>query len=76
MASHCPSIAEAEIEVAMAVHVQELGAVSFGHKWRERAGPFCHPVHGHAAKQRFAGALEQGLGLWPFVYEFLLLQLH
>ena len=76
VARHGPSVAEAEIDVAMAVHVQKLGTMSFADEGRESAGPFCHPVHGHTAEQRLASTLEQGLGLWPFINEFLLFKLH
>ena len=76
MTGHGPSVAKAEIDVAKAVDVEELGAMSFADEGRESAGPFCHPVHRHAAEQRLARALEKGLGLWPFVDEFLLFQLH
>ncbi len=76
VAGHGAGVAEAEIDVAMPVHVEQLGAVSLAHERRESAGPFCHPIHGHSAKQRFAGALEQGPRFGPFVNEFFLFGLH
>src|SRR5206468_9383975 len=63
VAGHGAGVAEAEIDVAMSVHVEKLGAVSLAHERRKSAGPFGHPVHGDSAQQRFAGALEQGLDL-------------
>jgi hypothetical protein len=50
VAGHRAGIAEAEIDVTVAVDVEELGAPRFTHERRECAGPLRHPVHGHAAE--------------------------
>ena len=76
MACHCAGVAEAEVDVAISVHVEKLGAASVAHERWKSAGPFGHPVHGHSAEQRLAGALKQGLGFRPFVNELLLFGLH
>src|SRR5439155_8552960 len=59
---HGPGVAQAQIEVAMSVHVGEVGALAAGHEEGEAAGPAHHPVHGHAFEQRAAGPLVQREG--------------
>jgi hypothetical protein len=62
MTGHGTGIAEAEIEVAPAVHVGEPGALAFRHEQGKATGPLHHPVHRHAIEQAGAGALIQGPG--------------
>ena len=76
VAGHRASIAEAEIDIAMAVDVEEVCTLRFAHEGRKCSGPLHHPVHGHAAEQRFARALEQRLRLRALVDELLLFALH
>ena len=76
MPRHRPGVAQAEIDVAMAVDIVEMRALGLAHKRRECARPLEHPVHGDAAQQRLAGALEQRFRLWAVVDEALLLALH
>ena len=71
MAGHGAGVAQAEIDVAVAVHIVEVRALGLADEGRESAGPLDHPVHGHAAQQRFAGAFEQSLGLGALVHEAL-----
>ena len=71
MPGHGAGVAQAEVDVAVAVHVVEVRALGFADEGRKSAGPLDHPVHGHAAEQRFAGTLEQGLGLGALVHEAL-----
>ena len=73
---HGAGIAEAEIGVAVAVHVHEVCALGIAHEGREGARPLDHPVHGHAAQQRFAGPFEQLLRLGMLVHKLLLLTFH
>ncbi len=75
---HGAGIAEAEVDVGIAVHVGEVGAFGFLHKDRERARPADHPQHRHAAMQRLAGALVELVGFGVVLMEelfFLLEQL-
>ena len=76
MPGHGAGVAQAEVDVTKPVHIIELRALGLAHERRESAGPFDHPVHGHAAEQRFAGTLEQSFGFGPLVDEALLLALH
>ena len=76
MSGHSSGVAEAEINVAMSVDVDDFGAVRFGDEGRECAGPFGHPVHGHAAEKRFAGAGEESFGPGVGGREFFLFGLH
>ncbi len=73
---HGAGIAEAQVDVAMAVDVEELGAPRLAHERREGARPFRHPVHGHAPEQRLARALKQRSRLRPVSDELLLFSLH
>ena len=66
MARHRAGIAEAEIHVLEAVHINKMAALRLGDENRKRSGPFHHPVHRHAAKQRRAGAFEKRLRIWMF----------
>src|SRR5437667_9314736 len=60
----------------MSIHVVEMRALRLAHKRGEGPGPLCHPVHGHATKQRLARALEQRFGFGALIYKALLLALH
>ncbi|MGA3088801.1 MAG: hypothetical protein ABSD75_09330 [Terriglobales bacterium] len=48
MSGHGSGVAEAEVDVTMAVDVVEVGALSLTHDRRKRPGPLYHPVHGDA----------------------------
>jgi len=76
VARHRPRIAEAKIDVAMAVQIVKMRALRFAHHRRKRACPFHHPVHGYAGEHRFLAALKNGFGFWAFVDVALLLALH
>ncbi len=56
---HRTGIAEAEIEVAVPVHVGEVGAPPFLYEHRKATGPLGHPVHRHPFQQVRPGALRQ-----------------
>ena len=61
MAGHRAGIAEAEIDILVAVNVSEVRAVSFRNEDWKFAGPFFHPIHGYAAEERALGAfVERG----------------
>src|SRR5437667_3986992 len=76
MSSHSAGIAQAEVNVAKSVHIVELSPLGLTHERWEGASPFDHPVHGHAAEQRFAGTFKQGFGLGALGHKALLLALH
>jgi hypothetical protein len=76
MSGHGSGVAETEIDVVMSVDVDHFGTVSLSYEGRECARPFGHPVHGDAAKKRFAGTVEEGFGFWTSGSEFLLFRLH
>jgi hypothetical protein len=76
VAGHGSGVAEAEVGVAVAVDVEEVRSLRLANEWREGAGPFHHPVHGHAGQQRLARALEQHLRLRALIDKLLLLTLH
>ena len=59
VAGHRPRVAQAQVEVAAAVHVLEVGALAARDEQREPARPADHPAHGHAGEQRALGALEE-----------------
>ena len=73
---HGSGITQAEIDVAVAIDIEELRATRLAHKGRKRTGPLRHPVHGHATQQGFARALKQRRGFRPVSDELLLLALH
>ena len=56
VAGHGAGVAEAEVDVIVAINVGEMGASGGFHEDREGAGPFVHPVHGDAAEKRALGA--------------------
>ena len=76
MPGHGSGVAQADINVAMSVDIDDFGAVSFTDERRECPGPFGHPVHGHAAKERFGSAGEEGLGFGMSTGKFFLFRLH
>ena len=66
VAGHRPGVAEAEIDVLVAVDAGEPGAGGFLDEQGERAGPADHPVHRDAVEERCLGALVQLLGARMF----------
>jgi hypothetical protein len=70
MSGHGAGVAEAEVNVIMAVNILEMGAAGFGDEYGKFAGPFFHPVHGDAAEERFLGACVEGGGERAFGDEF------
>ena len=68
VAGHRPGVAEAEVDVLVAVDVAEPGAGGLVDEQRERAGPADHPVHRDAVEERSLRPLEQlarsGVGLF------------
>ena len=58
MSGHRSGITEAEVDVTVAVDVEEVRALRLAHEWRESSRPLHHPVHGHTSEQRFARALK------------------
>ncbi|MNF62030.1 hypothetical protein D3C84_436990 [compost metagenome] len=73
VAEHAAGVAQAEVHVLVAVHVMETRAFGVVHEQRAGGGPVAHPVHGHAAEQRMAGALGQGDGLRILLHKALAL---
>jgi hypothetical protein len=65
-----------EVNVIMAVHILEMRAVGFGDEDGKFAGPFFHPIHGHAAEERFLGAGVESSGEGAFGDEFFFLAGH
>ena len=65
MAEHRAGVAEAEIDVGVAVDVFDFDAARAAHEQRMRRAPVAHPVHGHAVEPvRGAGLREpRGLGV-------------
>ncbi len=51
MAGHRTGVAEAEVDVLVAVDIGEAGAVSLVEEERKGARPAGHPCHRHAAEQ-------------------------
>ena len=66
MPGHGAGVAEAQVDVAVTVHVIEMRALRFANEGWKRSGPLDHPVHGNAGEQRFLATLKQGLRLWAF----------
>ena len=66
VAGHRPGVAEAEIDVLVAVDAGEPGAGGFLDEQGERARPADHPVHRDAVQERCLGALVQLLGARMF----------
>ena len=50
VSGHGSGIAQAEIDVAVPVDVEEVRALCLAHKRRKGSSPFRHPVHGYAAQ--------------------------
>ena len=48
---HRACVAEAEVNVGIAIHIGEVRAFGFFHKDRKRPRPADHPQHRHAAMQ-------------------------
>ena len=57
VAGHRPGVAEAEVDVVVAVDAAERGAGRGLDVERERPGPLDHPGHRHALEERGLGAL-------------------
>ena len=57
VAGHRAGVAEAEVDVVVAVDVVEVGARGVLHVEREGARPLHHPVHRDAGEERTPGAL-------------------
>ncbi|MNT86094.1 hypothetical protein D3C72_2263420 [compost metagenome] len=62
MTEHAAGVAEAEVDVLVAVHVMEARALGPVDEQRAGGRPVGHPVHRHAAEQRMASALAEGHG--------------
>ena len=62
VAGHRAGVAEAEVDVLVAVDVGEARALGLGREDREAAGPAHHPVHRHAAEQRVLRLLAERVG--------------
>ena len=62
VAGHRPGVAEAEVDVFVAVDAGEAGAGGLVDEQRKRAGPLDHPVHRHAVEERGLGPLVEGVG--------------
>ena len=60
VAGHRPGVAEAEVDVLVAVEVRQPGAACAPQVEREAAGPLVHPGHRHPAEQVGGGAGEGG----------------
>ena len=62
VAGHRAGVAEAEVDVLVAVDVGEARALGLGREHGEAAGPAHHPVHRHAAEQRVLRLLGERVG--------------
>src|SRR5262245_41618229 len=56
MSRHGTRVAEAEVDVLVAVDVDQPGPGRLGHVDRVRRGPLGHPAHRHPAEQHRLGA--------------------
>ena len=65
MAEHRTGVAEAHVDVGMAVDVGDLGAAGLGREQRERPRPLDHPLHRHAADERSLGPHDGATRSWP-----------
>ena len=70
MTGHGAGVAQAEINVIVAVDILEMRAVGFGDEDGKFAGPLFHPVHGDAAEEGFLGAGVKSGRQWAFGDEF------
>jgi hypothetical protein len=59
MAGHRAGIAEAEIEIAMAVRIGEMRPLPLHDENGEPSSPLGHPVHGYAFQQVALSTLEE-----------------
>ena len=73
VAGHRAGVAEAQVDVLVAVDVGEAGAGRPRDEDRERARPLDHPVHRHAGRAATAGALVELLRARVQLAEALLL---
>src|SRR5690349_316379 len=63
MTEHRAGIAEAEIDVGIAIDVLEFDAARLAHEQRVRSAPVAHPVHGHAVQPVLRADLRKPRGL-------------
>jgi hypothetical protein len=63
MAGHGPGVAQTQIDVLVAVGVDDPGTSGAAAEQRERARPAAHPVHRYAAHERTGGGLGKPLRL-------------
>jgi hypothetical protein len=76
MPSHGTGVAEAQVDVAVTVHVMEMRALRFANEgWKSRR-PTSPSSSWERRRAAISSALKQGLGLWAFCDERLLLALH
>jgi hypothetical protein len=59
VAGHRPGVAEAEVDVLVAVDVGERGAGRRGREHRMGASPLAHPRHRDAGEQRALRLIEE-----------------
>ncbi|SPE45496.1 hypothetical protein SBA7_850004 [Candidatus Sulfotelmatobacter sp. SbA7] len=57
-------ISHAEVNIAIAVHVEQAGVLGLRGEYRIGAGPLAHPVQGNTVHQVVASALMQGSRFW------------
>ena len=62
MTGHGARVAEAQVDVVVAVGARRVGAGRRLEEQRERPGPLDHPVHGHAVEQALAGVRVERAG--------------
>ena len=75
VARHRASVAQAQVQIGVAIHVGEVRALRRLHKNRERSRPADHPQHGHAAVQGFLRPLVKLVGFGVGLVEKLFLRL-
>ncbi len=66
---HGAGVAQAEIDVVMAVDTAEVGALGRRDVRRERSGPLDHPGHGHALEERPTSTRVKRRGTWMLLGE-------
>ena len=76
VAGHRARVAEAQVDVLVAVDVGEVSAGGGLHEDREAARPLDHPVHRHAGQERPRGPLEERQGARMICSELSFLALH
>ncbi len=76
VAAHRTRVAEAEVDVLVAVDVGEAAPARVGDEEREPAGPLGHPVHRHSGQEVVLRSLCQRARPWVLAREALLLATH